>query len=152
MSGAITITQKIKYSLGFATPLNKQVTLMRVFFPETGEEDSTKCQAISTFVRRHISRDLNIPISSFSTFHCKKSCEGNSEASFVVQIFFRSPCWMMTQLMIWFHFLPKCSLAINCRVLHEEQSLWLFFVFYFIYNLSYICYKIINVLFCISFS
>lgn len=98
MSGAITITQKIKYSLGFATPLNKQVTLMRVFFPETGEEDSTKCQAISTFVRRHISRDLNIPISSFSipissfsTFHCKKSCEGNSEASFVVQIFFRRP-------------------------------------------------------------
>lgn len=89
MSGAITITQKIKYSLGFATPLNKQVTLMRVFFPETGEEDSTKCQAISTFVRRHISRDLKIPISSFSTFHCKKSCEGNSEASFVVQIFFR---------------------------------------------------------------
>lgn len=83
MSGAITITQKIKYSLGFATPLNKQVTLMRVFFPETGEEDSTKCQAIS--------RDLNIPISSFSTFHCKKSCEGNSEASFVVQIFFRRP-------------------------------------------------------------
>lgn len=91
MSGAITITQKIKNSLGFATPINKQVTLMRVFFPETGEEDSTKCQAISTFVRRHISRDLNIPISSFSTFHCKKSCEGNSEASFVVQIFFRSP-------------------------------------------------------------
>lgn len=123
MSGAITITQKIKYSLGFATPLNKQVTLMRVFFPETGEEDSTKCQAISTFVRRHISRDLNIPISSFSTFHCKKSCEGNSEASFVVQIFFRRPMLDDDTINDMISLLPKCSLAINCRVLHEEQSL-----------------------------